>query len=156
MDVDPEDGRGGEGGGGGGGGGGGVSGAAIAASSTPSTRPEVSMETLFSQFGCMQTLDKKDLMDQVRRLIGDHNITDEAAMFYLEMNQFNVAAAVGAYFDLEGGAEAKAAPPQMTFVRDITIGEGEAVPPNTTFIKTWQVSTKRNGCLLPLCIFLWM
>lgn len=70
--------------------------------------------------------------------MGD-NITDEAAAFYLEMNQFNVAAAVGSYFDLEAGAEAKASPPQMMFVRDVTIGEGESVPPNTMFIKTWQV-----------------
>ena len=70
--------------------------------------------------------------------MGD-NITDEAAVFYLEMNQFNVAAAVGSYFDLEAGAEAKASPPQMMFVRDVTIGEGESVPPNTMFIKTWQV-----------------
>ena len=78
------------------------------------------------------------MIEQVRRLVGD-NITDEAAVFYLEMNQFNVAAAVGSYFDLEAGAEAKASPPQMMFVRDVTIGEGESVPPNTMFIKTWQV-----------------
>jgi len=100
--------------------------------------PDVSMESLFSKFGCMQTLDKKDLIEQVRRLVGD-NITDEAAIFYLEMNQFNVASAVGSYFDLEAGAEAKVTPPQMMFVRDVTIGEGESVPPNTTFVKTWQV-----------------
>ena len=80
----------------------------------------------------------QDLIEQVRRLVGD-NITDEAAIFYLEMNQFNVASAVGSYFDLEAGAEAKVTPPQMMFVRDVTIGEGESVPPNTTFVKTWQV-----------------
>ena len=27
----------------------------------------------------------------------------------------------------------------MSFVRDITIGEGEAVPPSTKFIKTWRI-----------------
>ena len=80
----------------------------------------------------------QDLIEQVRRLVGD-SITDEAAAFYLEMNQFNVAAAVGSYFDLEAGAEAKTSPPQMMFVRDVTIGEGESVPPNTMFVKTWQV-----------------
>jgi len=109
----------------------------VAVSPSAASASDVSMESLFSKFGCMQTLDRKDLIEQVRRLVGD-NITDEAAVFYLEMNQFNVAAAVGSYFDLEAGAEAKATPPQMMFVRDVTIGEGESVPPNTMFIKTWQ------------------
>lgn len=27
----------------------------------------------------------------------------------------------------------------MSFVRDVTIGEGESVPPSTTFTKTWTV-----------------
>ena len=31
----------------------------------------------------------------------------------------------------------------MTFVRDVTIGEGESVPPNTTFVKTWRI--QNNG-----------
>ncbi len=112
---------------------------AAASAAGPPPSSDASMEKLFSAFGCMQTIDRKDLIEQVRRLLGDNNITDEAAQFYLEMNQFNVAAAVGAYFDLEAGAEAKAALPQMTFVKDVTIGEGEAVPPNTEFVKTWQV-----------------
>lgn len=152
MDVDPRESGGGGGEGGGGEGGGGTDSSAVGAAAaaaaaamsaagggTSSSSGEVSMEHLFSQFGCMQTLDRKDLIDQVRRLIGDANITDEAAKFYLEMNQFNVGAAVGAYFDLEAGTEAKAAHPKMTFVKDVTIGEGDAVPPDTTFIKTWQV-----------------
>ena len=29
--------------------------------------------------------------------------------------------------------------PSMTFVRDVTIGEGESVPPLTDFTKTWTV-----------------
>jgi len=125
----------------------------VAVSPSAASASDVSMESLFSKFGCMQTLDRKDLIEQVRRLVGD-NITDEAAVFYLEMNQFNVAAAVGSYFDLEAGAEAKATPPQMMFVRDVTIGEGESVPPNTMFIKTWQVQNSSptevwpEGCKL--------
>lgn len=27
----------------------------------------------------------------------------------------------------------------MSFVRDVTIGEGEAVPPNMKFVKTWKI-----------------
>ena len=29
--------------------------------------------------------------------------------------------------------------PSMSFMRDVTIGEGESVPPMTTFTKTWTI-----------------
>jgi len=29
--------------------------------------------------------------------------------------------------------------PQMRFIADVTVGEGEAIPPNTRFVKTWRV-----------------
>lgn len=29
--------------------------------------------------------------------------------------------------------------PNMTFIQDVTIGEGESVPPDTNFTKTWRV-----------------
>ena len=94
---------------------------------------------ILAKFGSLQTLDKDDLLMQMKRLIGDPLLSDTQAQFYLEMNHWNVAAAVGAYFDLEASSEARSAPPQMTFVKDVTIGEGESVPPQTTFIKTWTV-----------------
>ena len=34
--------------------------------------------------------------------------------------------------------------PSMTFVRDVTIGEGESVPPLTDFTKTWTVMNTGN------------
>jgi len=40
----------------------------------------------------------------------------------------NLQAAICAYFDLEHTM----ALPEMKFVKDVTIGEGESVPPNTT------------------------
>lgn len=45
------------------------------------------------------------------------------------MNYFsrNLQAAVCAYFDLQSANKL----PQMNFVQDITIGEGESIPPNT-------------------------
>lgn len=36
--------------------------------------------------------------------------------------------------------------PEMQFVCDITIGEGESVAPNTNFVKTWRI--KNTGRLL--------
>ncbi len=41
------------------------------------------------------------------------------------------------YFDLEAGPDSRL--PQMSFVKDATVGEGESVPPDTTFVKTWKV-----------------
>jgi len=43
--------------------------------------------------------------------------------------------------------------PSMTFVRDVTIGEGESVPPSTDFTKTWTVLNSGTdpwpeGCIL--------
>lgn len=29
--------------------------------------------------------------------------------------------------------------PQMRFVADVTVGEGEAIPPKTKFVKTWRI-----------------
>ena len=31
----------------------------------------------------------------------------------------------------------------MSFIRDVTIGEGESVQPNTSFVKTWRI--QNNG-----------
>lgn len=108
---------------------------------------------LLAQFGSMQTLDHDDLISQMLRLVGGSTLTTEAATFYLEMNQWNVQAAVCAYFDLEAGPEARLGPPKMTFVKDVTIGEGESVPPATRFTKTWAVTNPGadqwpQGCVL--------
>lgn len=61
----------------------------------------------------------------------------------------SVHAAVGHYFDLNGGGGAGGGNmlpplPSMTFVRDVTIGEGESVPPLTDFTKTWTVLNSGN------------
>ena len=55
---------------------------------------------MLAQFGCMQTQDKEELVNQMLRLVGT-NINYTTARFYLEMNQWNVQAAVCSYFDLE-------------------------------------------------------
>ena len=46
---------------------------------------------LLESFGCMQTLDKADLISQVKRLVGgeSNGITDEAAAFYLVRGDHN-------------------------------------------------------------------
>lgn len=48
----------------------------------------------------------------------------------------NLQAAIGAYYDFESP---NISAPCMSFVRDVTIGEGESVPPDTPFTKTWRI-----------------
>jgi len=103
---------------------------------------------LLEQFSSMQTIDRDDLVQQMIRLVGE-NINSAAAKFYLEMNQWNVQSAVGAYFDLE---LANSTLPGMVFVRDVTVGEGESVPPNTRFVKTWRVQNPGPDAWPPGCV----
>jgi hypothetical protein len=49
---------------------------------------------------------------------------------------------VGAYYDFNSSQSIEKLP-NMEFLQDITIGEGEAVPQSTRFIKTWRL--KNNG-----------
>ncbi len=44
---------------------------------------------------------------------------------------------MGAFYDY--GAPGDIPLPNMEFVKDVTIGEGESVPPNTEFTKVWKV-----------------
>lgn len=48
----------------------------------------------------------------------------------------NLQAAIGAYYDFESP---NVNTPSMSFVEDVTIGEGESVPPDTQFTKTWRI-----------------
>lgn len=48
----------------------------------------------------------------------------------------NLQAAIGAYYDFESP---NVNTPSMSFVEDVTIGEGESVPPDTPFTKTWRI-----------------
>ena len=59
----------------------------------------------------------------------------------------NLQAAIGAYYDFESP---NISAPCMSFVRDVTIGEGESVPPDTPFTKTWRVQNtgKSAGIIL--------
>jgi len=48
----------------------------------------------------------------------------------------NLNEAILAYYDAEMPTDKI---PQMRFIADVTVGEGEAIPPNTRFVKTWRV-----------------
>ena len=53
----------------------------------------------------------------------------------------NLQAAICSYYDLD---QPSVKVPQLTFISDITVGDGEAVPPNTRFAKTWRISNSGN------------
>ncbi|EHB16224.1 hypothetical protein GW7_04997 [Heterocephalus glaber] len=53
-----------------------------------------------------------------------------------ELMQKNLQAAIGAYYDFESP---NISVPSMSFVEDVTIGEGESIPPDTQFVKTWWI-----------------
>ena len=56
--------------------------------------------SLLEQMSSLQTLDHDDLVSQMLRLVGNDSLSVAAAKFYLDMNGWNVQAAVCAYFDL--------------------------------------------------------
>lgn len=97
-------------------------------------------EDLLSMFTSMGTTDHTQLLQQFLQVIP--GAPTEAAQFFLEANSMNLQAAIMCYMD-QGGtgmvAQAMVQPPQVRFVGDVTIGEGEAVSPDTKFQKTWRL-----------------
>ncbi|XP_078042357.1 protein ILRUN [Augochlora pura] len=92
---------------------------------------------LLRQFSCLNTTDKDDLVKQMQSMLAGNYVNEAAARFFLEMNNWNLQAAICSYFDCES-------PPElahycMTLICDSTIGNGESVPPNTKFRKSWRV-----------------
>jgi len=92
-------------------------------------------QCLIGKFSSMGTTDKDVLVQQFCALLGSQ-IEANICEFFLEMNNWNLQAAIGAYYDYKTPTIKM---PQMAFVRDVTIGEGESVPPDTAFLKTWRI-----------------
>lgn len=61
----------------------------------------------------------------------------------------NLQAAIGAYYDFESP---NINAPCMSFVNDVTIGEGESVPPDTPFTKTWRIQNTGKSASLMITI----
>ncbi|XP_043932492.1 protein ILRUN isoform X1 [Protopterus annectens] len=90
---------------------------------------------LMQKFSCMGTTDKDVLISEFQRLLG-FQLNPAGCAFFLDMTNWNLQAAIGAYYDFESP---NINTPSMSFVEDITIGEGESVPPDTQFTKTWRI-----------------
>ncbi|XP_030624353.1 protein ILRUN [Chanos chanos] len=90
---------------------------------------------LMQKFSCMGTTDKDILITEFQRLLG-FQLNPAGCAFFLDMTNWNLQAAIGAYYDFESP---NISAPSMSFVEDVTIGEGESVPPDTPFTKTWRI-----------------
>lgn len=64
------------------------------------------------------------------------NLLTSLIRLYFPFLNRNLQAAIGAYYDFESP---NINTPSMSFVEDVTIGEGESVPPDTQFTKTWRI-----------------
>ncbi|XP_053706371.1 protein ILRUN-like [Synchiropus splendidus] len=92
-------------------------------------------QELMQKFSCMGTTDKDILISEFQRLLG-FQLNPAGCAFFLDMNNWNLQAAIGSYYDFESP---NISAPCMSFVKDVTIGEGESVPPETPFTKTWRI-----------------
>jgi hypothetical protein len=127
------------------------------------------LDMILNRFRGMNTNDKDHLITEFKRL-SNTQLSTEGCCFYLDLAEWNLNTALWAYYEYENAAAASStngvlhgqqqlaqhqqpsapafgyAPnelPEMQFLCDVTIGEGESVHPSTGFIKTWRI--KNSG-----------
>lgn len=105
-------------------------------------------QMLLHQFSRMGTTDHDELVNQLQKVLGNQ-LNYTTARFFLDMNNWNLQAAVGCYLDYYSGTKL----PSMQIISDVTVGEGEAITPNTRFIQSWNVKNTGDeawpyGCYL--------
>jgi hypothetical protein len=102
------------------------------------------VDSISLKFRTMNTNDKDSLIADFRRL-SKTDLTNEGCCFYLDLAEWNLNTALWAYYEYAAAAAASSAVaslselPQMRFLCDVTIGEGESVAPNTNFVKKWRI-----------------
>ncbi|CAF4329831.1 unnamed protein product [Rotaria socialis] len=106
-------------------------------------------EDLMERLRSITTSNREDLIAQFRATT-NAMLTDEGCRFFLEMSNWNLNEAILAYYDAEMPTDKL---PQMRFIADVTVGEGEAIPPSTRFVKTWRIENSGserwpNSCSL--------
>ncbi|XP_066247249.1 protein ILRUN isoform X1 [Euwallacea similis] len=94
-------------------------------------------QSLLHQFSCMGTTDKDELIKQLQKLLGSPSpLNYSTAEFFLDMNNWNLQAAICSYLDID----APNVLPSMALVSDPDASETENVEPNTQFRKSWHIS----------------
>lgn len=92
-------------------------------------------QSLLQQFSCMGTTDKEELVQQLQKLLGSQ-LNYSTAAFFLDMNNWNLQAAICSYFDVESPMKL----PSMALVSHPIANECESfVDPCVSFKKEWHV-----------------
>ncbi|KXJ12439.1 uncharacterized protein C6orf106 homolog [Exaiptasia diaphana] len=96
-------------------------------------------QDLMLKFSSLGTTDREVLISELQRVL-DYQLNQAGCAFFLDLANWNLQAAVCAYYDFNSPSDLL---PSMSFVSDVTIGEGESVPPSSAFVKTWRL--QNNG-----------
>ena len=96
--------------------------------------------SLLQQFSCMSTSNKDDLIQEFQRLLAPNQLNVEGCTFFLELSNWNLQQAICAYFDYDQHKLLQQPLPDVSFIGDVTIGQGEEVAPNQRFLKTWKIA----------------
>lgn len=110
-------------------------------------RPDVE-QALLQQFSCLGTTDRDELVKELQNIVGN-NVSYGAAAFFLDMNNWNLQAAICSYFDVENPNKL----PMMCVLSDPRATEYENIEPNLPFSKTWLLHNNGSdpwpvGCTL--------
>lgn len=104
---------------------------------------------LLQMFSSMATQDREVLVTNFKGLLGDQLSADECA-FFLDMNNWNLQAAICSYFELQQDLPGIRLP-NMSLIHDETSNEILTVPPNIVFHKTWHISNPAHQAWPPGC-----
>jgi len=110
----------------------------IGAEITHTQTMEDESASILHSFSNLITNDKDNLTNQLVQILASKRVDHTTAQFYLDMTNWNVQHAVGAFYD-NGCQLITNRNYEFQFIRDVTIGEGESVQPDTRFTKTWLV-----------------
>ncbi|CAG9827605.1 unnamed protein product [Diabrotica balteata] len=91
-------------------------------------------QSFLQQFSCMGTTDKDELIQQLQKLVGSQ-LNYSTAAFFLDMNNWNLQAAICSYFDIESPCPL----PSMKLISDPVASEHTDVEPNIRFKKSWNI-----------------
>ncbi|BES90567.1 Chromosome 6 open reading frame 106 [Nesidiocoris tenuis] len=89
-------------------------------------------QQLLQQFSCMGTNDRDDLIQQFQSLVLHGGISYSTAHFFLEMNNWNLQAAVNSFFDFDPPSKL----PSMALVRQVD-NHILNLPPSTVVFVEW-------------------
>lgn len=105
---------------------------------------------LLQQFSSMATQDRDVLVAEFQKLLGDQ-LNGEGCAFFLDMNNWNLQAAICSYFECQQDVMPGVMLPKMSLIIDEASQESHIVPPNTTFTKTWRILNIGHQAWPPGC-----